>query len=71
MEELAQRLDRSVFPVSTNFTPDALNTVPDILPQTSDVSETTIETDQHENANPPLFAADWDRKTHPTPQRRR
>jgi hypothetical protein len=71
MEELAQRLDRSVFPVLSNFTPNALNVSYDILPQTSDGSETTIEQEKHENANPPLFAADWDRKTHPAPQRRR
>ena len=56
MEELAQRLDRSVFPVLSNFTPDALNIASDILPQTSDGSETTIEQEKHENANPPLFA---------------
>src|SRR5438045_8051282 len=56
MEELAQRLDRSVFPVLSNFTPDALNIASDILPQTSDGSETTIEQEKHQNANPPLFA---------------
>src|SRR5437764_8104728 len=50
MEELAQRLDRSVFPVLSNFTPDALNVASDILPQTSDGSETTIEQEKHENA---------------------
>src|SRR5437764_10274977 len=50
MEELAQRLDRSVFPVLSNFTPDALNVASDILPQISDGSETTIEQEKHENA---------------------
>jgi|SRR5579864_6730826 len=65
MEELAQRLDRSVISVNNSETPSTSDTVPDGLPQTSDASETEVENDQSENAGPPLFAADWDRKTHP------
>jgi hypothetical protein len=56
MEELAQRLDRSVVPDISASTTDASATAPDILLPTSDGSEISIEQENHENANPPLFA---------------
>ena len=65
MEELAQRLNQNVTPESASIVPNATFASPDLLPQTSNVPETAIEQEKHEVASPPLFAADWNRKTHP------
>jgi hypothetical protein len=56
MEELAQRLNQSVINEIPDVTSDALTTEPDLLPPASNISETTVETAQHEAASPPLFA---------------
>jgi hypothetical protein len=56
MEELAQRLNRSIVPDLSNSTSNASTTTPDILPKISDVSEITIEQEKHEDVIPPLFA---------------
>ena len=55
MEELAQRLNQNVIPEPSHPTPDAPTTEPDVLPPTSNTSETAIETNQHDTASPPLF----------------
>jgi hypothetical protein len=56
MEELAQRLDRSVLPVPTSENPSSSDAVPDGLPQTSDASETEVEQEKPERTSNPLFA---------------
>jgi|SRR5271169_856062 len=56
MEELAQRLNQNVIHESSNPTPDAPDTASDILPPTSNTSDTVTEQEKCETANPPLFA---------------
>jgi hypothetical protein len=71
MEELARRLNQNVIHENTIEASNTLITEPDVLPPASNILETAVETDRHEAASPPLFAADWDRKTHPASKRRR
>jgi hypothetical protein len=56
MEELAQRLDRSVMPVHNGENPSPSDTAPDGIPQTSDASETEIGQEKPDTASRPLFA---------------
>jgi hypothetical protein len=56
MEELTQRLDRSVVPDISALTADTSATAPDVLPPPSNGSETSIEQENREHTNPPLFA---------------
>jgi hypothetical protein len=56
LEELAQRLNQSVMSDLLTFTPGTSDKAPDVLAQTSNVSEIAIEKGRNENASPPLFA---------------
>jgi len=53
MEELAQRLNKSVTPEISGITP---NTTPDVLPPLPNTEEIVGEQEIHETASPPLFA---------------